>query len=78
VGSSVAPAALEAIQQPAVRQKRQSLESHMIMGGNADVGMNALTCNFSTAGDGGDDGNVFQIDRVAHLGDMAAGRLQPI
>jgi hypothetical protein len=85
VGGSVPPAVLEAIQQPAIRQKRQSLgghrgaagvsaqtlESHTVMGGNADVGMNAVAGNCGAARAGG-DGDVLQIDRVAHLGDPAA------
>jgi len=82
VGGSVAPAALEAIQQPAVGEKRQplgrhwrtpgvtaqALEAHAVMGGNADIGMNAVAGNRGTTRAGG-DGDVFQIDRIANLCD---------
>jgi hypothetical protein len=59
VGCAVAPAALEAIQEPAAGQNRQALGSyrsaasiaaetlqpHTVMRGDADIGMNAECCN---------------------------------
>ena len=80
VGGSVTPAALEAIQQPAVRQYRQALGSQRrtagmptkplqpqaVMSGDADIGVNAEAGNRGTAQPGG-DGEILQIDRVAGL-----------
>jgi len=83
---SVTPAVLEAIEKPAVRQKRQPLRSqrrtagiscqtlqpHAVSRRNADTGMDAEAGNRRTEDAGGRDG-ILEIHRVTHSGDTPAG-----